>query len=193
MADPTAPARSVPPPGDGPPDGDGPAARTVHAVSTALVAVSCAGIVVLTALAVVDVVKRELTPSGLRGSIEWSETLLPVVAFLALGYAQRHKAHVASTLVTGRLPERAAVAVRAAAALAVAVMIGWLCYETGHAAVASVRGGEYSYGLAHVPKWPAKVAICLGLTALLLEVLLDLGRHLRRLRGGRALPVEVRP
>lgn len=110
-----------------------------------------------------DAVARFVTHRSLPGMVELSETLLVALVFLALGYCAHEGAHISLTLVTDAIPGRAAAWVRAAAFTFVIVFLVWMLWATSVRAFDSFLTGEYKFGLAEWPLWPARTAIVVGL------------------------------
>lgn len=152
----------------------------------AVVAGSCIGFLMM--LTVVDVARRNLTGRALPGTVEYSELLMVALVFLGLAAAQRRKEHVAVNLVTSRLPVRVSRGIRTAGLAVVIVFIVWMTWETGQEAYRSFSKNEVRIGLQAVRVWPARLAMPLGLAALLLQLVADIV-DLSRGRIGQTPPV----
>ena len=131
---------------------------------------AAAGIVAIMLATCADVARRTLIGQSLPGVIEGSEVMLVIAAFLGHGSAQRAGAHVATSVVTDRLPERLSQAVRTLGLVAAMLFLLWLLAATGERAWESVQTREYRFGLIKVPVWPARVAITVGLALFTAEV-----------------------
>ncbi|QPE05592.1 TRAP transporter small permease [Microbacterium schleiferi] len=129
------------------------AAAVIAATLTLLLAISITS----------DAAARLLTNRSIPGMVELSETLLVAIVFLALGYGAYTGSHISLTLVTGALPTRAAAAVRAVADLVVIVLLVWMLWATGSRAIDSFLTGEFKFGLAQWPLWPARTSIVIGI------------------------------
>lgn len=144
--------------------------RAVSVVST-IGAVSAAGaVLVIMVLTTYDALRRKLTGESIEGVTDWVEVLLVLVAFLGLSQAERVGAHVSTGIVVDLLPRWAGSALQWLGRLVYLVVVLWLleaCYER---ATQSVEIREYTFGLAQVPVWPARVAIVIGYALLALEV-----------------------
>lgn len=131
-----------------------------------------------------DVASRALQNRPIAGVSEASEVGLVAIVFLGVAYAQARNDHVATTLVTSRLPIRLSAALRSIAYTVVAITVLWLAWATGERAVESIIQLELRYGFVRIPIWPARACITLGLIALLLEVLIDLRNAMSAALGG---------
>ena len=116
--------------------------------------------------------------------------VLGTVVFLALGYCAYSGSHIALTLVTGALPGRIAAGVRAAAYTLVAVLLVWMLWATGIRALDSFQTGEYKFGLAQWPLWPARTTIVVGLALTLPVYVVGVWDNLQIARGRKPVPVN---
>jgi TRAP-type C4-dicarboxylate transport system permease small subunit len=143
---------------------------------------AASGTLFLMLATVADVARRQLTGQPLTGVVEISEVMLVAVVFLGVAYTQREKQHVATTVLTDRLPPRVSGWLRVIGTVVVVVLLLWMIQATSELALESYRRGEYRFGLTRVPLWPARASIPLGLTLLLGEVVRDLLARWRALR-----------
>lgn len=156
--------------------------RVFNGISTVLAIIGTAAILVVMVAIGADVIKRELTGRSIVGVLELTEVLMVIFIFLGLAEAQRRDMHVQFGAVTAMLPPRVARYLEIVGALASIAYVGWMAYATLGRAIDSVQIREYRFGLIEVPIWPARIAIPLGLAALLLQLAL----HLYRLASPRA-------
>ena len=133
---------------------------------------TCALLLIMSA-ATVDVLSRNLFRKSVPGIIESAEVILVIGVFLGMAYAQRLKAHVATSLIIDRFPAPAARVLRAAGLLAVIVYAAIAAWMTGTRACQSFTTGEVRFGLIEIPQWPARAAISIGFGLLVLELLRD--------------------
>jgi len=141
-----------------------------------IVAISAIGIAIMMVITTVDVTRRYLFDVPIAGVLEVNELILVFVVFSGLAYCQLNKGHLAVDVLVARLDPRRQ-AITEVIALAVSVLffavivsgVWWSAYR-------STMAGEYSYGLIPFPKWPGKVIIAVGLTALWGQLCIDLYR-----------------
>jgi len=142
------------------------------------------GFMVVMAMTVADVARRTLDGHSIPGMVELVEVGLAALVFLGLFSAQIRGVHVKTPMVTNMLPARLGHACRALGLLVGLVFLCWMTYETATSALDSFSRGEYRYGSAKVPIWPAKMIIPAGLGALAVVVAAELVTSVRRFVAG---------
>lgn len=136
-------------------------------------------IVALTFITVADVISRKLGTS-VPGAVEISEVLLVFTVFLAFGAAQVTGDHVSTSVLTGRLGPKARRWLRLPAAVIGLVTVAIMIIVTFQTALHSIEIGEYRFGIAQVPIWPARIIIVVGLIAFFVEYLRTTIEQFRR-------------
>lgn len=154
--------------------------RAARSLMGFLGALSGIGIALLALPTVVDVFYRKTFGPSVPGVVEISEVALVCVIILGMAAALRDGDHVATPILTDRLPERLGAALQVAGLVLVAILLAIMVVGTFRAAVISFNIQEYRMGLIQVPVWPAKAAIPLGLAALLIEVIIQVCDHFSR-------------
>jgi TRAP-type C4-dicarboxylate transport system permease small subunit len=144
---------------------------------------SGAGIVLLMLPTVADVSYRKIVGPSLPGMIEVSEVALVVLAFLAMGPATAAGSHIATPILTMRLAPGLARALRVCGMVAVWGILAVMIWGTARNAMGSVAIREFRFGMVQMPIWPAKLAVPLGLGAMLVELTLQIADALRRPAG----------
>lgn len=144
-------------------------ARTIHALSAGLAALSIAGMVFVMLIVVWNVTLRELDQPGVKGIVEYSELGMAITAFFALGEAERRRQHVSVDAILGRLKGRAYQTLRIAGGVAAACVAILLAVASWHVLSESLATGEYKLGLVRLPMWPARLAVFAGFLILALE------------------------
>ncbi|MDI2099470.1 TRAP transporter small permease [Ruicaihuangia caeni] len=141
----------------------------------------------LLALAITaDVLARFLTGRSLVGMVELSETLLVSMVFLGLAYCGYLGAHISMNLVTAALPGRAAAVARTIAYALVTALLVWMLWATAGRALDSFFSGEFKFGLAQWPLWPARTAIAVGILITIPVFLLTLWGNVLAIFGKQA-------
>ena len=148
--------------------------RVVGTISRVLAVISAGLIMVIMVIMVADVARRYFTGSSIPGVIEYSEVLMVAVIYLGLAFAQRKGDHIGVDIFINRMPKRTAQLVEATGLVVVSLALLWMAWETLQVAQQSVATGEYRFGLARVPIWPARIVIPLGISVLLLELFFDI-------------------
>ncbi|SDS14387.1 TRAP transporter small permease [Agrococcus carbonis] len=126
-------------------------------------------VILLMLLTVADVAMRKLSGRGVPGTLEYSEVLLVIAVFLAIAAAQARGYHVNTMVLTQALPLRVRRWVELVGAIVGAVVVATMAIVSVEAALVSFQTGEYRFGLAHVPIWPARVALAIGLVLFVFE------------------------
>jgi len=150
----------------------------------------CSGVCIaaLIALTIADVAWRNLQGQSVPGVYEYSEVILVATVFLSLAWTQKINGHVSIDLFVDMLPARASHWVQAIGlAIALAVLC-WMLTASARTAWHSLLSGEYRFGLAQVPVWPARVTVTVGVAMLVLQVALSLFDNLRWALGAQSLP-----
>jgi TRAP-type C4-dicarboxylate transport system permease small subunit len=148
--------------------------KWIARIGNALAIVAGISILILMLFTTVDVGMRAAFGSGIAGSIEITQVALVATVFAGMMSAELSKIHVRTPLLTERLPNGAAFALKFFGSLISALVVGWATFYSWRVAFASYAAGEFQFGLAAVPIWPAKIALAIGLTGLLVSCLLDL-------------------
>ncbi len=150
--------------------------RTVNAISATLAILGAVAMVVVMAAISADVIRRDLTGRSILGVLELTEVLMVIFTFLGMAEAQRRDLHVRVGVVTAVLPVRVARYTELFGWAVSLAFVTWMVHATTVRAIASVQAGEYRFGTIAVPIWPARIAIPLGLTALLLQFAVQMYR-----------------
>lgn len=149
-------------------------ARAAGTLSRVLAVVSVVAIVFVMSIVVLDVTRRNLGFSSVRGAIDYAEVGLVVVAFFALGETQRRGDHVSVDAILNRLPQGSRRALRILGQLLGVVVAGLLSYGAYELFVNSLLTGEYRLGLVRVTVWPARLGVFAGFLAWSLQLLVVL-------------------
>ncbi len=143
--------------------------------------VAAVGILALTAMTVVNVVWRNTMGGEPFDAVGLGEVGTAAIALLGAAHAQREQVHVRVTILVRLFPDRAAAATQAAWLAVAALLIGWVAFETALRAADSLATGEARFG--EILIWPARMALALSFTVLLLELLLQLTDAVRAVVG----------
>lgn len=158
--------------------------RILERLSVVGATLATVAIAILLMIIVASVVLRT-NGSSLPGVVEYSEILLVAIAFLGMGYGQRHGIHVSASVLTDRMPSPLAGYAKGAGLMIGAAFTGWMAYLAVGRAWTSTVAGESRFGIMEVPIWPARILLAVGLIFLTVELLrsvvLELaGRNTRR-------------
>lgn len=157
----------------------------IHGLAAVLAVLAALCVLVMMLLTAGDVAMRSLTGRSIAGAQEVTETLMVAVVYLGIAYALYKREHVAVSVFTLRLPVRLRFALRLVGQAVMLALVVWIIWRTGAQAWRSWLNGEVRFGLLQVPVWPARMAIPVGMTAFLLQGLLDAYDQIVALATGR--------
>lgn len=160
--------------------------RTVERSGEALSYVAAFLLGVMVILTVVDVVERYIFKSPIAGVYEIAEFSLASMIFLGLAYCQSKRMHVFVEVFVARFHGKARIWLDLFALLISLVACGILSWKLINGAAIALEVGEFKWGLAKMPTWPAKTCVALGASVLCMQLLLDMVRDIRRLARGSA-------
>lgn len=163
--------------------------RLITGLGFVALTISAATTVVIAGLGAADVVSSNLFNRPIAGTFEVSGTLLAVMIFLGLAYAQRMNEHVAVDVLVAGAPLAFKRFSLFLSLLLGAVVFGMLAWRGLDLALASVRIREVATGQFAFPIYPAKLAMVFGCAVASLECI----RQLVLLMAGRLDPVEQVP
>jgi|TARA_B100001146_G_scaffold209953_2_gene207396 TRAP-type C4-dicarboxylate transport system permease small subunit len=155
-------------------------------VSRPLGAVAGVAVFILMLLTLTEVISRAVSGRSMPGIVEYSEVILTISVFLALGLTQAEGQHITTSIMTSRLHDRPRRAVIGVFGLVGIIVVVVMVAVTAIVAIQSIRTGEYRFGLARVPLSPARVAVVIGLTVFLVEYGMTLRREVFPRAGDRA-------
>lgn len=138
-----------------------------------------ASLLLMVLLGTLDIIGTKFFSRPLPGTFEATEALMVLGVFLALPYTQARRQHIAVDLVVARLgpAARRALDVSALAlTLGVFALVAWRGWILG---LNSLAVREYASGIIRFPVYPAKLALAIGATLMVLQVLVDLVDALR--------------
>lgn len=122
----------------------------------------------------VDVGLRFLVGKPIIGVVELNRTLLVVVVFFTLGYAQVRKQHINVEFLINKLSEKRKSLTLTLNTLLALVIITMITYGAISTAYVSTIEGEHEVGLLNYPIWPGRIALALGLFMLCMQYIVDI-------------------
>ena len=140
-----------------------------------------------------DIIGTKIFDQPVPGTYEITETFMVASAFLAMALAQAERSHIRVELLVNRLPQRLRAVVDAfgqVCTAAVFIGIGWFGWSS---ALHSMQVGEFSSGSLPMPLWPARLALALGATLMVVQSLADMWRDISLLFGRPEGVQEERP
>ena len=107
-------------------------------------------IVLIMTVTVIDVITRSVSDRSVPGMIETAEIILVTAAFLGLGFAQRMKTHVSTSVFIDALPSSASRYLRQAGTIVLALYAAGAAAISAQRAWFAFRGGEVAFLLVEV-------------------------------------------
>ena len=149
----------------------------------ALASVSGTAIALMMLAGAADIVLTNIDLMGLNsrpvpGASEFIATMMVVAVFLGVPLAQQRRGHIQVDLVTQRLPaplRRLCGMLAHALSAAMFAGIAWFGWKT---AAHAWTVGEFAAGSFNLPLWPARMALAVGSSMMVLQCLLDLAGNL---------------
>jgi len=130
-----------------------------------------------------DVIFSKLFNFPIPGSFEATEALMVVSAFMAIGFNQYKRGHIAVTLLTSRMTRTPAGIFRLISHFMTFVFFFLLAWQGWIFGLHSLKVLEYESGLFSFPVYPAKLLAALGMSLAALQCVADFVRKLRELAG----------
>lgn len=125
--------------------------------------IAAGAIAAMCLLTLLDTGSRALGLGSVPIVFDLNETLIVVVAFIPLAFAQLTGDHVSFTVLYDRTPPKIKRAFRMTGYALALPLIAWMTWVTADSAIASWQALETRMGVARLPVWPARLAAALGL------------------------------
>lgn len=124
-------------------------------------------------LVVANALLRFLLNQPIAGTLEITESALPLLVFLSLALTQHQGGHIRVVLVVRRLPPAWRRAATVAGLALGALFFAWCAWATFGTAMKSLAINEQEWGTIRFPIYPVKFVVSLGLALLGVQFLLD--------------------
>ncbi len=160
-------------------------------LSLSILLIGGAGMLTSMFLGAGDVVGTQFFGWPIPGAKEITESTMVLIVFGALAYAQLRKSHIRVELVYTHMPARARAVMDVVADAAAIGFFSLLLWQCTIEAMLSWRIGEAADGLIRFPLYPARWILVAGTALLIIQLVLDLSRDLRRAGGDDSIPEPV--
>ena len=152
--------------------------RTVYGVSRVFNYIGVTILMLMMFLITVDVFLRYIFNSPIEGVYETVEFMMAVVFCYGIAYTQRHKGHVAVSLVVDKLSERGQAIMSSLVTLVSLVILALMTWYSFLKAGEAMRAGETSIGgigdFGQIVVYPFMYITSAACVAFCLELLVDL-------------------
>lgn len=130
-------------------------------------------LLVMALVGAADVVSGRGFSAPIPGILEFTESLMVISVFLALALAQQQRRHIRVELLAQLLPPKPRAALAAASALLTMLFFALIAWYGWYTASYSWAVGEFKSGQINFPVWPARIALAIGATLMVLQTALD--------------------
>lgn len=134
------------------------------------------GLVLLLLLVFHEVIVRYLLDKPTLYSVEISEYLLLLVAFMAAGWVLQEDKHVSMQTFVNLMPAKVKQGLALLTSIIVLLFCVVLIWEGMKASVLAYKGGYHSSSLLNVPMWIPYAIIPIGSLLLALQMLVRIGK-----------------
>jgi TRAP-type mannitol/chloroaromatic compound transport system permease small subunit len=133
-------------------------------------------------LVVINAVTRFIWAS-IPGTLEIVESLMGVVSVMMLAYTQAQKGHVGVELVLSQMPDRTQNVINCITLLLALIFALFLAEENWKMGLDAWRAKDFATTYPHVPLYPSKLVVAVGISLLCLQIAADWIRSIKQLFG----------
>ncbi|SDC94402.1 TRAP transporter small permease subunit [Ruegeria marina] len=170
--------------------------RGLYRLETMFGLVSGLSVFALMILAVYSVGGRNILNSPVRGYVDWIEITMPLIAIMAVSYAQRDGVHIRMDILVSRLRGRWLWIAEFVTTLLVLLLVllliwgSWAHFQRSFDFAAPLWSRDSTIDIK-LPIWPAKLVVPLAFSVLALRLVLQLWAYGRAILLGTDNPVAV--
>lgn len=124
-------------------------------------------------LVVMNVILRYTLNAPIAGTLELTESALPIIIFFSLAFTQYEGGHIRVVLLTQHFSPKIRRFIRVAALLAGSGLFAWGAWASWGLAAKSFGFHEMQRGSIRFPIWPIKMSVFFGLLLLSTQFLID--------------------
>lgn len=136
---------------------------TIHYFALATCTGGAIGISLMMLLTVADIIGRFFN-APIPGAIEMNANLMVLAVFLGLGYIEMKRRHVRVDMLLLSLKGKKSLLLDTFCLILALSLAGVMLYATGIKAIEAIGEREYAVAATiHLPIWPARAAIPIGL------------------------------
>jgi TRAP-type C4-dicarboxylate transport system permease small subunit len=151
--------------------------RIVETASKSGAWIGVVGCFVMMLLVVANVISRFLWVS-IPGTLDFVESLMVVVMAMFFAHTQAKRGHVGVEIVLDRLPGRVRRIIVCITLLLTLIFTLLLCWQNWLMGVEALIAKDFAVGYPHVPTYPGKLMLTIGISLLCLQFILDLFREI---------------
>jgi TRAP-type C4-dicarboxylate transport system permease small subunit len=146
------------------------------------VAAGCAGfgLLYMAFLGVADIIGTQFLRRPIPGTVEVTRCLMVFCIMLGVAQAEAEGKHIRVEVAIDLLPLRVRRYFNVLAPLSMTILFGAIAIAGWDMLRQSIANHEYDEGLIHLPLWPARLALAVGATMMVLQSLANTRNVLRR-------------
>jgi len=164
-------------------------AKLYRKICVLFAAISSIAMAIMISSTTVDTTLRYTVSMPLPGIFELNEVLLVVLVFLGISWTQMERGHTRVVMVMRKLPIRWAIRLDILCWILCFLFLLILGLQSGKEALRSFSINEFRWGSVQMPIWWAKALVPLGCWLTCIQLLIDIGVDIGRLRG--LLPLDL--
>ena len=140
-----------------------------------------------------EVIVRYVFDAPTLFSVELSEYLLILVAFMSIGWVLKEDRHVAVTFVINPLPEKLRLGLKVLTSVLTMGFLAILVWQGGRTVLTAYRGDYHSSSLLEFPMWIPYLLIPLGALVMSLQYIVTIIELVKSFRANKPGPKTPAP
>ena len=136
--------------------------------------------ILMMSVGTLDILGTNFFGLPIPAAYEFITTMIVVVVFFAVAHAQTQRAHIRVEILVDRLPPPLRFLTDSLQDILSAILYALISYFGWLSALRSFSEGEYASGLINFPIWPARFALAIGATLMVLQCINGLALNFRR-------------
>ena len=157
--------------------------KTIHRVTWIAEMLAEIGLVGLFLLVLHEVIVRYVFDAPTLFSVELSEYLLILVAFMSIGWVLKEDRHVAVSFVVDRLPEKVRLVMKLPTSVLTMAFLAIIVWQGSRTVLTAYRGDYHSSSLLEFPMWIPYLLIPLGALVMSLQYIVTIIKLIQSFRG----------
>ena len=138
------------------------------------------GLLFMAFLGVADIIGTQFLRRPIPGTVELTRGLMVFCIMLGVAQAESEGKHIRVEIVVDLLPLRVRRYVNVLAPLSMALLFGAIAWAGWDMLRQSIANHEYDEGLIRLPLWPARLALAVGATMMVVQSLANVRKVSRR-------------
>ena len=138
------------------------------------------GLLFMAFLGVADIIGTQFLRRPIPGTVELTRSLMVFCIMLGVAQAESESKHIRVEVAVDLMPLRIRRYFNVLAPLSMALLFGAIAWAGWDMLRQSIANREYDEGLIHLPLWPARLALAIGATMMVLQSLINARKFLRR-------------